>query len=102
MCASETSSCRLLRDGAAKKERRKTRATEENMVGNEGSGVVIKARALFVGGFTIQSMWYAFYFWTRLLLCAPQHGFCPSATNHPCKLNIVIVRKRAVYLPLRE
>ncbi|KAH9016204.1 hypothetical protein EDB84DRAFT_1443199 [Lactarius hengduanensis] len=32
MCASETSSCRLLRGGAAKKERRKTRATEENMV----------------------------------------------------------------------
>lgn len=40
MCASETSSCRLLRDGAAKKERRKTRATEENMVedNSEGSG----------------------------------------------------------------
>ena len=33
MCASETSSCRLLRGGAAKKERRKTRATEENIVG---------------------------------------------------------------------
>ena len=33
MCASETSSCRLLRGGAARKERRKTRAIKENMVG---------------------------------------------------------------------
>lgn len=45
MCASETSSCRLLRGGAAKKERRKTRATEENIVfvcrGCEGKGVVV-------------------------------------------------------------